>query len=218
MKKSISSLQKATIIEKWKTSSSSDFAYFDSVENKHGVFWEENHIYRQKFNELDTHTTLEIACGKGRHAAQVVGKCERLYLVDTSIDALQSTRERFKDFPHVSVHLSEDGETLPFLSDASITAVFSYDAMVHFELLTMAAYLGEIARVLKPGGRALLHHSNYSNNPTGRFTDNPGWRNFMSKDVMAHLASRAELRMLDCLEIDWSAPKSDALSLLEKPA
>lgn len=218
MKNSISSAQRDAIIGKWKTTASSDFAYFDSAENQRGVFWEENHLYKQKFNELDTQITLEIACGKGRHAAQIVDTCERLYLLDTSVDAIQSTRERFKNFPHVSVHLSEDGETIPFLSEGSVTAVFSYDAMVHFELLTMAAYLGEIARVLKPGGRALLHHSNYSANPTGRFTENPGWRNFMSKDVMAHLASRAELKVLDCQEINWSAPGSDALSLLEKPA
>ena len=88
--------------------------------------------------------------------------------------------------------------------------------MVHFELLTIASYLGELARVLKPGGRALLHHSNYSKNPTGLFTDNPGWRNFMSVDIMKYLVQRAGLSLISIDEIDWAEPSSDALTFLEK--
>lgn len=214
----IAAEHKETIIETWKTVSSGDFAYFDAVEDQFGVFWDDGHIYRRKFDQMNMAAVLEIACGKGRHASQIVNRCERLYLVDTSIDAIAAARERFAGESHISVHLSEDGESLPFLANESITAAFSYDAMVHFEVLTIAAYLSELHRVLKPGGRALLHHSNYSSNPTGCFTDNPGWRNFMSTDIMKYLLSRSGLRALSIDEIDWAAPKSDALTFLEKAA
>jgi SAM-dependent methyltransferase len=211
------SVRKDLVIDTWKTASSMDFGYFDKVESMTDVFWDAGTPFRERFDLLDLAATVEIACGKGRHAAQIVDRCPRLHLVDTSVDAAASARARFHDAPHVSVHLSDDGQTLPFLADGSATAVFSYDAMVHFEMLTMAGYLVEIARVLAPGGRALLHHSNYSANPAGGFMDNPHWRNFMSRDVMIHLASRAGLTMLDCHEMDWHAPRLDALSLMEKP-
>lgn len=152
----------------------------------------------------------------GKTQLQIADRVGRLHLVDTSTAALDYARRRFANKTNVLIHLSEDGETLPFLADASVTAVFSYDAMVHFEMLSVARYLQEIARVLVPGGKALLHHSNYGANPTGKFTDNPGWRNFMTEAVFRNLASRAGLTILSYETIAWATSDSDALSLLER--
>jgi hypothetical protein len=89
--------------------------------------------------------------------------------------------------------------------------------MVHFEPLTVAAYLSEAARVLTPKGKGLFHHSNYNGNPTGKFTDSPHWRNYMTKDLFAHFCSRNGLTILDQVEIDWDrSAKLDCLSLFEK--
>lgn len=207
-----------SIIEKWRTANSADYAYYDKFEDKLGVFWLEGRVFHREFSKLDLHCTVEIACGKGRHAAQIADRCERLILADTSIDAIASVRERFREHPQVEAHVIEDGQSLPFVADAAVTAVFSYDSMVHFEPTTVYAYLREIERVLVPGGRALLHHSNYSDKPDQAFNLAPGWRNFMTTDLMRHYAHRSGLRIESHQLIDWSTPASDALTLLLKPA
>jgi hypothetical protein len=108
--------------------------------------------------------------------------------------------------------------TLP-IDDASVTAVFSYDAMVHFEPITVASNLAEIGRELVPGGRSVLHHSKFSGNPTGIFTSSPSWRNYMTTDLFAHFASRAGLAVLNYQTFQWGTiPDLDCISLVEKAA
>ena len=150
----------------WKTEQSPDFRYFAKYDNEEATnpFWDENTPFRNAFSQLDLTSILEIACGTGRHAARIVDRATRLYLLDTSVDAVRLARQRFASQPHVEVIVSEDGESIP-LADELVSAVFSYDAMVHFEATTIGNYLFETARVLIPGGRALFHHSVYDKDP-----------------------------------------------------
>ena len=46
------------------------------------------------------------------------------------------------------------------IEDGSIDFAFSFDSLVHAEADVMSSYANELARVLKPGGCAFLHHSN----------------------------------------------------------
>ena len=109
-----------------------------------------------------------------------------------------------------------NGESIP-LDPGSITSVFSFDAMVHFEVTTIASYLCEISRVLTCGGRALLHHSAYDKNPTGTFRQNPGWRNYMSESLFAYLASRSGLSIISSVTFNKRQECAiiDGLSLLQ---
>jgi len=211
------------IIATWATPESPDFGYFDKFDTPEmlGIFWDERSRFRRAFDRLDLSDVLEIAAGAGRHSAQIVDRCQSLALIDTSSAAVELARTRFSNDAHVSVVLSDDGRTLPFPAGA-FSAVFSYDAMVHFEPLTINSYLTEIARVLRPGGRAVLHHSAYTNNPTGAFRDNPGWRNFMPTKLMMHLGSRAGLTLISHETFRWRraarrpwTPKTDALSVFK---
>jgi ubiquinone/menaquinone biosynthesis C-methylase UbiE len=207
---------KTGIIATWHNEGSTDWNYFDAVEGETDSFWREDAIFYSLFKELDLTSVVEIACGKGRHSERIKGQCQKLVLTDASPSAIAFATERFANDGHVSCWVCEDGESLPFVADASVTAVFSYDAMVHFEPMTIFAYLKEIQRVLVPGGRSLLHHSNYSEAPENQFNESPGWRNYMSTGLFRHLASRAGLKVVQQVELDWAAPKSDCLSLLEK--
>jgi len=47
------------------------------------------------------------------------------------------------------------------VEDASIDFAFSFDSLVHAESDVVSSYVRELARVLKPGGVAFLHHSNF---------------------------------------------------------
>jgi SAM-dependent methyltransferase len=203
----------------WKTEESPDFRYFAKYDNEESTnpFWDENTSFFSGFSQLDLTGALEIACGTGRHAARIVDRATRLYLLDTSVDALRIARERFASQPHVEVIISADGESIP-LADGSVSAVFSYDAMVHFEATTVGSYLFETARVLVPGGRALFHHSVYDKNPTGTFRQNPGWRNYMSQSLFAYLTSRAGLKIISSVAFNerGEAGMIDGLTLLER--
>jgi ubiquinone/menaquinone biosynthesis C-methylase UbiE len=91
--------------------------------------------------------------------------------------------------------------------------------MVHFDATLIEAYLREFARVLKPGGKALIHHSNYSaNEPPVPFQRNPHWRNHMSAELFHAMALQANLTVLEQKVIDWhDAPSLDCVSILQRP-
>jgi ubiquinone/menaquinone biosynthesis C-methylase UbiE len=204
------------IIELWKTSSSRDYKYFDKVEEQTAVFWKPGSVFREQFELMDRETIVEVACGKGRHTALAVPLCGTIWATDTSVDALKELTERFRDVPAVRPLLVTGESSLPEVGSNSVTAVFSYDSMVHFEMQTVAAYLAEVSRILRKGGKALFHHSNYADNPEGKFTDNPGWRNYMTPEIMRHLASRNGLRVVSQTVLDWTVPQLDMLTSLQK--
>lgn len=91
--------------------------------------------------------------------------------------------------------------------------------MVHFEQDVVLSYLGDAARVLVPGGRALFHHSNYTAAPGNAYHLNPHWRNFMSKELFASGAIGLGLRVLEQNVLQWgNVPALDCLTLLERDA
>ncbi|RUW46733.1 MULTISPECIES: class I SAM-dependent methyltransferase [unclassified Mesorhizobium] len=207
------------IADTWRNLGASDYEYFERYEKPELLawFWAPDSRFRKVFEQyLDLDDVLDVASGAGRHSAQIVGRCRRLTLIDTSVDATELARKRFSSASHVTVILSPDGKSLPFEKDR-FSSVFSYDSMVHFEPLTVASYILEVASVLKPGGRAILHHSNYSENPTGTFKENPDWRNFMPRGFVEHVCARAGLTIIEQQAFPWNAnSKTDALTVMEK--
>lgn len=212
------------IIGTWADESSDDANYFERFESPDllSVFWGEGSRFRAAMQRyLQPDDVLEIASGAGRHSAQIVNKVKRLTLIDTSDLATRLARERFSEYPHVVVDHSTDGLSLPY-DDRTFSFIFSFDAMVHFEPLTVAAYVAEIARTLRPGGIMMIHHSAYSRHPERSFRENPDWRNFMPKGWMEHLLSRNGLSLVSCERFRWIgksifAPCTDALTIAEKP-
>lgn len=207
------------IADTWRNVGASDYEYFERYEKPEflALFWAPESRFRKAFEQyLDLDDVLDIASGAGRHSAQIVGRCRRLTLIDTSVDATALARRRFASASHVTVTLSTDGKSLPF-EKGRFSSAFSYDSMVHFEPLTVASYIMEVASVLKPRGRAILHHSNYSENPTGTFKENPDWRNFMPKGFVEHVCARAGLTILEQQAFPWNGDsKTDALTVMEK--
>ena len=64
--------------------------------------------------------------------------------------------------------------------------MWSFDVFVHVAPLDFLAYLDELARVLRPGGIAAIHHSDGRNR--GRLLSRHGWRAPMSRELFAALA------------------------------
>ena len=195
----------------------SEAPYYEQAESAEWLepFWGTQSIFLLLFKQLDLETVVDLACGRGRHTAQFVERAGHVSLVDYNESNIAACEARFQGRPNVSFHVNS-GNDIP-LNDCSQTALFSYDAMVHFEAADVIVYVQEAARVLKMGGLALLHYSNYQGNPTGSYQDNPAWRNFFSESMMLHFANRAGLKVIHSLVLDWfEAKKSDALILLQK--
>lgn len=172
--------------------------------------------FRRLFAELDLRMTAELACGHGRHAGQIYKQVPALILIDVVPENVAFCRERFKGAGNVAT-MQNDGATFRPLPDEYVTAIYCYDAMVHFECDVVLSYIRDTARILKRGGRALFHHSNLSAFPGRDHRLNPGGRNFMSQELFIHTARRSGLNVRESVVFDWDAPHTDCLTLLEKP-
>lgn len=116
-------------------------------------------LHPRLFGVLPSKAIVEIAPGFGRISRYLIEHCERYIGIDVTPKCVERCQARFADRPHASFELT-DGVTLTGVADGSVDLVYSYDSLVHVEQATLSAYLREIARVLRPGGSAFLHHSN----------------------------------------------------------
>jgi ubiquinone/menaquinone biosynthesis C-methylase UbiE len=195
--------------------------YYDLAEQQEAldVFWGNESPFKMMFDRLELESVVELACGHGRHSAQLLCRSPEssLVLVDINANNVIHCRNRFAGSDNVKCYINS-GSDIACCTPGFATAVFSYDAMVHFEYDDVAAYLREFYRVLRPGGRALLHHSNNTREPGKLYSECVHWRNFMSTQLFNHMAARAGLAVIDQKTLDWAgAAHLDAVTLLERP-
>ena len=99
---------------------------------------------------------LDLGCGNGRHAERLAERADRVIAADVSRGLLATARERAAERGFDADLVQADAARLPFRDETVDAAV--YVATLH-HLLTRAARVGsldELARVLAPGGRALV--------------------------------------------------------------
>ncbi len=194
--------------------------YFDEAEGEEliSVFWGSRSIFKRLFQELDLTNIIELACGRGRHVPNYINSSGHVTLVDILQKNIDICRTRFGSDERISYYKNQ-GYDLKELNDEEYTSIFSYDAMVHFELLDINSYLADFYRILKPGGRALLHHSNFDAMYDGRFDHSLVYgRSFMNYKIFSYLAIHAGFIVLDQQLLRWhNLPDMDCVSLLEKP-
>ncbi len=200
----------AAVGEPWKS-----HPYYDEVEKYMDSLWASciwPHIQKCRFDVV-----LDLAAGHGRNCVPLSQLADVIWVVDLHQENVEFCRRRFAGDARFRF-LQNDGFTLRGIPDQTFTLAYCFDAMVHFDSDVVRSYLAEIYRTLKPGGHGFIHHSNYRNNPTGDYRDNPGWRNFMTKEMFAHYCYKEGLLVLDQEVMDWAAPKSDCVTLFQKPA
>jgi SAM-dependent methyltransferase len=198
--------------EPWK-----DSAYYDIAERFTAYFWDADSQFRATFDRLDLTDALELACGHGRHAQIVAPMAGRLVLMDILEDNLAACRKRMAPFAHVQI-VRNNGYDFEPVPARSLSAIYCYDSMVHFSPDLVASYLRDATRVLKPGGMALFHHSNFDADPSVHYGQNPHARNRMTMAMFAELANAAGLEIVESRTIDWGdAMQLDGLTLLRNP-
>jgi SAM-dependent methyltransferase len=103
---------------------------------------------------------LDLACGHGRHALPLAGRVALLAGVDRSGDYLRRGALQARGAPHPPPFVRADLRELPF-PDGAFDAVYSwYASLFMWDDPGNEAALGELRRVLRRGGRALVHHAN----------------------------------------------------------
>lgn len=170
---------------------------------------------------------LEIAPGGGRVTAFLLQACERLDVVDIARSALDACRERFARHDHIHYHLGS-GNALDFLPDASIDLAVSWDSLVHAESDIVDGYVLSLSNKLRPGGVAVLHHSNLAahrladGSSFAADMDRPenGWRaGSVRAESVRHACERAGLVCTGQEIFAWSRPPvtSDCLTVFARP-
>lgn len=188
------------------------------------IAWQWDQVIYPLIRELDFTTVLDLACGHGRNTEFLRQHSREIHLVDINASCIAACRERFgdeKDGTRFHYHVT-DGNNLRMLPEASLSLVYTWDSMVHFDKLIVRDYVQEIARVLQPGGSAFLHHSNYGAvAPHSDWASNPGTRSDMSAVLMQDYAAAAGLTVLR-QELQgraegWGIDELDCASILRKP-
>lgn len=166
--------------------------------------------------DCDFTEVVDLAAGHGRNTVFLLKVANHITVMDIQPGNVAVCRNRFADEPRVSALVTTGYDFRP-LADASVTMVYCFDAMVHFDSDVVRSYLSDARRILKPGGRAFLHHSNYVGGHDWR--TNPAARNFMSKELFEHYALKESLKVVRQSVINWGAEvQIDCLSMIERPA
>jgi SAM-dependent methyltransferase len=111
---------------------------------------------------------LDLACGHGRHARVLAGRGAGVVGVDRSVPYLRraaaggaSARPPADAGPSATpAYLAGDVRALPFGSESFDAAFSWYASLFMFDDATNAACLAEAGRVVRRGGRLLVHHAN----------------------------------------------------------
>jgi ubiquinone/menaquinone biosynthesis C-methylase UbiE len=94
---------------------------------------------------------LDLGCGVGRVARELEPHVKQIHAVDVSEEMIRQARDYVGPGSRIQFHVN-DGSTLGHLADASVDFAFSLLTMHHVTRTAFASYLGELHRVLRPGG------------------------------------------------------------------
>lgn len=100
----------------------------------------------------DNASVLDFGCGLGRTLRHLRAQSWSLSGCDVDGDSIAWTRKALPEIP-----LATNGPLPPLpYGDGSFDAVYAISVFTHFDPRGQAAWAGELARVLRPGGLALV--------------------------------------------------------------
>lgn len=195
-----------------KTQATGNKEYFEAAEKDAKERYDT--LIKPFIPSLNGLNVLEIACGHGRIASQVLKNYEpnHLQLIDINPENIDFVLNRFKGRDEVHAE-ANNGIDLRNLEDEHYDFVYSFDSMVHFNHELIEGYISEIKRILKPGGAAYIHYSNWGK--TCKTEDHgPGLRGDMNRAAMLELVK--DCRVIHDEVIDWGVKNLDAIIVFEK--
>jgi ubiquinone/menaquinone biosynthesis C-methylase UbiE len=196
--------------------------YYDDAERSMDVQW--SAVIWPLIRGYNFARTLDLAAGHGRNTAKLLECAGTVIAVDinqSNVDFLQS---RFDHNSRVHI-LKNNGADLREVESKSISFVYSFDAMVHFDSDVVRSYIKEFHRIMEPGAHGFCHYSNNYLNPTGSYRDHPGWRNYMSRSLFEHWLAKEGFEVVQsrylqacCVLVDKDDGNTDAVTVFALPA
>ena len=168
--------------------------YYDEAEKF--MDWQWDQLVYPVIKDFDFTKVLELAPGHGRNTNKLRKYAKDIFLVDVNKTCIDACRVRFGDEMEGCKfnYAVNDGSTLPMVSSNSITAIYSFDSMVHFDKKIVREYMSEFKRILAAGGKGFLHHSNYGSiAPNSDWAKNPGNRSDLSAELFKTYAEEVGL-------------------------
>jgi len=162
---------------------------------------------------------LELAPGGGRNTKKLCAVSKKIYAADYNAYAIEQCRKNLETSRHacdIEYHVN-DGVSLHMIPDDTISAIYCWDAAVHFDQQVLQDYVREFARVLQPGGRGFIHHSNLGEAADKNIKINPGWRSNVSRASFADMCTANGLSIVAQIDIPWGE-FADCGTVFEKPA
>lgn len=138
-------------------------------------------------------TIVEIGSGGGRWTRYLLRRARQVIAVELNPESFDYLARRFPDHAGRLRFYPTSGYEMAGIDAGSVDLVFSFDCLVHVEPDGIAAYLQETERVLRPGGRAVLHYGDVDK-PIARA--NPGFSR-MTRARMEALIARTRLTPID---------------------
>jgi ubiquinone/menaquinone biosynthesis C-methylase UbiE len=159
---------------------------------------------------------LEIGPGAGRWTETLQQLAERLTGVDISQKCVDICREKFAHCSNAQF-MTNTGCDLTGIGDQSVDSIWSFDVFVHINRREVEQYAREFRRVLKPGGRAVIHHGK-----TGGA--HGGWRSDLTVEALGDILAAAGLQIVAQFS-EWRdnggefkvGLYDDAVTVIEKP-
>jgi ubiquinone/menaquinone biosynthesis C-methylase UbiE len=155
-------------------------------------------------------TVLEVGPGGGRWTEVLQQRVSQLYVADVAERAIELCRERFAGCTNIRFLLG-DGRSFD-LPDCSIDAIWSYDVFVHINPQDARSYFREFRRILKPGGRAVVHHPGP---PHPGMKERKGWRSDLTDEMVSAFLRENDLRFVS--RTDKLVNAGDRLTIFERP-
>ncbi|MCP5559331.1 MAG: class I SAM-dependent methyltransferase [Verrucomicrobiaceae bacterium] len=115
-------------------------------------------------------TVVEIGPGAGRWTEHLIPLATTYTGIDLSKTCIELCAAKFATHKNATFRTNQ-GNDLPGVSDGSVDIIWSFDVFVHINLADIATYLDEFRRVLKPGGRAIIHHGTTAGHSGGWRSD-----------------------------------------------
>ena len=102
---------------------------------------------------------VDLAAGHGRNSVKLGEISQKVFILDIQPGNVDVCKKRFAGDDKFEFAVNNGYDLMPVETE-SVTLVYCFDAMVHFDSDVVRSYLADTKRVLISGGRGFFHCSN----------------------------------------------------------